>query len=107
MKKEIISNLVGAKIESFRKKRKYSQERLAESVGLKRTSIVNIEKGRHLPSLFLMYRLAEALKEDISALLPLSQEIVNYDPIEQFAIDNDLNKKQLKSVRELISKSKT
>lgn len=47
-----------------------SQEQLAKRVGLSRTSITNIEKGRQQIPLHMLYLLADALGVDPISLLP-------------------------------------
>jgi len=49
-----------------------TQEKLGRLVGLSRTSIVNIEKGRQHIALHQLFALAEALKVRPEALLPSS-----------------------------------
>jgi DNA-binding XRE family transcriptional regulator len=48
-----------------------SQEKLGRLVGLSRTSIVNIEKGRHHIALHQLLAFARALKVRPEALLPM------------------------------------
>jgi len=60
----------GKKLRSRRKKERMSQDSLATSAGLSRTSIVNVESGRQGVSLATLYRLAGALSCEISDLLP-------------------------------------
>jgi len=48
-----------------------TQDRLATLVGLSRTSITNIEKGRQRVSLHQLYRISDALGISPDMLLPL------------------------------------
>ena len=59
---------------------RFTQGELADLVGLKRTSITNIEKGNQTVSLHVLYRLCEALKADVAALLPKMTEVQTQDP---------------------------
>lgn len=61
---------VGRRVRSARKKCKLTQQGLAESVSLTRTSITNIEKGRQKLLLHTLADLGEALGVEASALLP-------------------------------------
>jgi transcriptional regulator with XRE-family HTH domain len=61
---------IGANIRKVRLERKLSQEELANLVGLTRTSLTNIEKGRQHPPLHTFCDLVEQLKVDFSELLP-------------------------------------
>ena len=49
---------------------KLSQESLAKRVGLSRTSITNIEKGRQQIPLHMLYSFADALGVEPKSLLP-------------------------------------
>jgi transcriptional regulator with XRE-family HTH domain len=51
-----------------------TQEKLAQIVGLSRTSITNIEKGRQHIALHQLYAIAEALRVRPDALLPSPRE---------------------------------
>jgi transcriptional regulator with XRE-family HTH domain len=60
----------GSRLRERRQEAGMSQETLAETAGLSRTSVVNIEKGRQGVSLGTLYRLANALACDCADLLP-------------------------------------
>jgi transcriptional regulator with XRE-family HTH domain len=60
----------GSQLRQQRRKAKLSQDALAEASGISRTSVVNIESGRQGVSLVTLYRLADALACEPSALLP-------------------------------------
>jgi transcriptional regulator with XRE-family HTH domain len=72
----------GLRVRSARKGAGLSQQKLAERVGLSRTSITNIERGRQQVALHMLYRLASAVGKNPSELLP--DEAV---PPEEEAID--------------------
>lgn len=61
---------VGEAISTSRKNIGYSQEYLANKIGMSRASIVNIEKGRQHPSIFLLWKLSEVLNAQFVDLLP-------------------------------------
>lgn len=72
---------VGIRIRDARKKvkeqdGKLTQEALAESVGLERTSLTNIEKGRQRLLLHTFSRIATALRVSPTELLPDSYTIL-------------------------------
>lgn len=50
---------IGLRIANLREKKGMTQEKLGQHVDLSRVSIVNIEKGRQKPSLYLLYKMAE------------------------------------------------
>lgn len=51
-------------------KRKRSQQGLADHLGLSRTSIINLESGRHKPSIYQLLQIANYLSIDYAALIP-------------------------------------
>lgn len=62
--------MFGDRIRELREKKKYTQEELARKVDLSRTSITNIEKGRHRVLLHQVVELAEALDAKPTDLMP-------------------------------------
>lgn len=84
----------GRRLAWLRKKAQVSQLKLAEFVGLSRTSITNIERGRQPVQLHTLYSMASALREDPPELLPaipndsplrdkIAQRIENLTPQEE------------------------
>jgi transcriptional regulator with XRE-family HTH domain len=61
---------VGARIRDERERRNVSQEMLADRVGLTRTSITNIEKGRQRVLLHTLLEIARVLNLKPTRLLP-------------------------------------
>ena len=59
---------LGLNIAYYRRKRKYTQEQLAEKVGVDRTHMGNIEQDRSGASLDVVFRLADALEVPVSRL---------------------------------------
>lgn len=62
---------LGARLSRARQAAKITQEDLARAVGLSRTSITNIEKGRQPVQIHVLIRLADALGVSVGDLLPL------------------------------------
>ena len=62
---------LGANIRKNRRTLRRSQDELARAIGLTRTSLTNIENGRQHPPLHTFCDIAEQLKIDPSALLPV------------------------------------
>ena len=60
----------GKMLGEMRRKQGISQEMLADELGLSRTSITNIEKGRQPVQLHTLYLIARLLSIDIKELLP-------------------------------------
>lgn len=62
----------GKRIKNARDIASISQETLASELGLTRASIINIEKGRHRPSLFLLIEIADKLMVNFISLVPIN-----------------------------------
>lgn len=60
----------GRLLADVRRKKGVSQEILADEIGLSRTSITNIEKGRQPIQLHSLYRIARLLGVEIKEILP-------------------------------------
>ena len=56
------------RIKEFRARHDMTQEELARRVGVRRETIVFLERGKYNPSLFLAHRIAKALKASIEEL---------------------------------------
>lgn len=59
----------GLVIREIRKQQGLSQETLCEVANLDRTFLSQLETGRKQPSLLTIFRLAAALKQDVSEIL--------------------------------------
>lgn len=62
------------KIKEFRAKYNLTQAELAEKVGVRRETIVFLEKGKYNPSLKLAHNIALALKAKIDDLFIFEEE---------------------------------
>jgi len=80
--------LIGERIRQLRETQspRVSQGDLAEVLGLKRTSITNIEKGNQKPTLETLYRLCEHFRVDVADVMPLLSEVTFDRPSEARAI---------------------
>lgn len=61
---------IGAAVRAARERAGLTQEELGRRVGLTRTSITNIERGRQQIQVHTLYALAEALEVAVAGLLP-------------------------------------
>jgi len=59
---------LGKRVSKRRKELEYTQEELAEKIGVSRAYMGFIEQGRNAPSLEVLERLAKALKLSLSDL---------------------------------------
>lgn len=61
---------LGKRVSRARKARKLSQEKLAKHLGLSRTSVTNIEKGRQPVDVDVLVKIANQLRADLLDLIP-------------------------------------
>jgi transcriptional regulator with XRE-family HTH domain len=66
---ELLARKLGANIAARRKARKWSQEDLAERLGVASETISRFERGATLPSLLTLQRLGQILRSPIVQLL--------------------------------------
>jgi transcriptional regulator with XRE-family HTH domain len=64
---------LGRLVRRHRQRLGLTQDQLAERVGLARTSITNIERGRQKILLHQLFQLAESMGVSAEAILPMSQ----------------------------------
>lgn len=70
-----MENLSAQKIATFRKRKKLSQSKLAELADVSQASISRIEKEEQQPDLKLYAKIAQALKVELSEIVP--EELLN------------------------------
>lgn len=108
---EDLYNIVGSKIQEIRKQKGISQIELAEKLGLSRTSISNIENGRHPIFLHHIYTIAEGFNIPLEAILPPVSDVQNQsgsieDLKESFIQKGITDENTLLNVFSVIKKSK-
>ena len=64
-----------SRIKEFRARYDMTQEDLAKIVGVRRETILFIEKGKYKPSLRLAYDIAQALQTSLDELYSFEDEI--------------------------------
>jgi len=62
------------RIKEFRARYEMTQEDLAHKVGVRRETIVFLEKGKYSPSLHLAHEVAKALKTTVDELFIFEEE---------------------------------
>ncbi len=75
-------NYIGIKIKEIRKRKKVSQERLAELVSMNTRSIIRIENRKNLPTLETLAKIAEVLEVSISDFFEASTPINKQEVID-------------------------
>lgn len=74
----MLSKLLGEKIKTFRLKRGLSQEKFALLIGMDRTYIASVEKGKRNISLNSLYKISNGLNITLSELfdgIPILKEV--------------------------------
>ena len=66
--------LVGMRIKGLRRGKGYSQEKLAEAIGINPKYLSSIERGEENPTLDLFIRLSQSLKVDIQEMFNIEYE---------------------------------
>lgn len=71
---ESLYQLIGTKIREARERAGLSQAKLAQSLGMSRASVVNIEAGRQRPPVHILWQIAEKLGTETALLIPKQRE---------------------------------
>ena len=95
MNKSVLHRIIGEQIKVKRLANSLKQENLAFKVGLTRSSIAQIEAGKQAPSVYLLYRLCDALKITVSDVLPKDE----FDPL---SVDRFNGKKDIREILEQV-----
>jgi transcriptional regulator with XRE-family HTH domain len=81
----VLYKIIGKRISELRRYNNDNQQQLAEKIGLKRSTISNIELGRQLISLHWLYRIAQIYNAEIYSLLPRVEDLAGKP---SFALEN-------------------
>ena len=73
---------IGKKIKEFREKLDITQEELARSIKVSRTSIANFESGKQYIYISDLYKIAINFNVDIVKLLPATKEVESKSSLE-------------------------
>lgn len=107
MKKELekeFYRLLGLRIKEARETHKptITQECLAENIGMSRTSVVNIEQGRHHIQVHTLVEISKQLEVLLQDLIP---ELIGNKVSETAILTNSYVSKELDSVKKSILKT--
>jgi len=105
LRKTSISKLfqfVGTRIRALRNSKAMRQDFLATRVGLSRTSVTNIEKGRQKILLDQLYAFAQALEVEPTSLLPSMEELMNTGRGASTIQGSSMSEKELTWVKSVI-----
>ena len=83
--------MIGGRVKRFRNEADLTQNKLANRIGVSRTSIVNIEGGSQHPPLHVLWDIAESLEVDVESLIPSKREIQPdiYEQVEEDYADDE------------------
>ncbi|MEJ5102381.1 helix-turn-helix domain-containing protein [Chryseobacterium sp. MYb328] len=110
--KDSLYPIVGQILQDIRKKHKVSQQELADMLDLSRTSISNMENGRHPIFLHHIYTIAEKFNIPLDKLLPSVFDIQNEKKAKEEDLKNSLlqkgitDERTINNVFSVINKSK-
>ncbi|MHA4895775.1 helix-turn-helix transcriptional regulator [Pedobacter sp. PWIIR3] len=108
--KTALAQILGKNIKELRQNLDMNQDDLAERIGLTRTSISNIEAGRQLAPLDLMYKLFHELGTELHFILPsyndLSSQIQNSESTLDKLKTKNVSDSSIEAVKNIISKYK-
>ncbi len=79
--------LLGKRIKELRKEAGFTQEKLAELIGLETTSLSGIESGRHFPSLPTVEKIAKKLNVELKTLFDFNH-LITVDEMKENIINN-------------------
>lgn len=65
-----LSEIIALRIKNLRKQKGHSQTKLAEILGLSRSSITNLEKGRHSLTIEMLEKLCQIYNVKSNEILP-------------------------------------
>lgn len=67
-KKEEVQRKFGKRLAELRDQTKFTQETFAEALDVDRTYVSYLERGKRNPSLYMLWKIAKALKVDFPEL---------------------------------------
>lgn len=82
MEKSQLMKSVGRKLQHLRDNRGYTQEQIAEKIGISTSFYANLERGNKGMSIFVLRELAEVFDVSVDYLLSIEREEVSIGNIE-------------------------
>jgi len=107
---DVLYKEFGRRLREAREAARLSQDAVAKRVGLSRTSITNIERGRQHVALHMLYRFASAVGAQPTELLPSqlspqSNDVVDPDILRKAGVPE--GGRELEWVRRVVTGTKT
>jgi len=106
---EQFAEWVGNRIIEARIEVKQTQQKLAVAINVSRGTLINFEKGRQCPTLYILWKIAQQLHKDLTFFIPLNDEhnplkSISDDKLSVFDELNNSNNTLSDSSKSLISK---
>jgi transcriptional regulator with XRE-family HTH domain len=73
----VLSKIIGKSISELRRFNNDNQQQLADKIGIKRSSVSNMELGNQQISLVILYRICQVYNTEIYSLLPRVNEVAS------------------------------
>ena len=93
---------VGSTIRDRRRELGMTQKRLSDKLEISRASLASVETGRQRIFIHQLYRFAEQLDTEVSALLPSSQQETNLDLLDELSFSVSLSLSQQEQIAKLL-----
>lgn len=78
----------GQRLATVRRAVKISQGKTARAAGIRNTYLCRVEKGKHLPSIPTIMKIAEAMEVPVCAICPFGVEMEEFDEVNPGAGDH-------------------
>jgi transcriptional regulator with XRE-family HTH domain len=106
--KSTLYKIIGDRIKVKRKEKGYSQDDLSKFLNIGRSSISNIEIGRHQVPLFSLYELSKFLNVSIYDIIPSYDEVLNTQnsyikEYSKFINSKDLSETEKENVEDVLN----
>jgi len=105
----VLYGIIGKRISELRKFKNDNQQQLADKIGIKRSSISNIELGNQQISLIILYRICQVYDTEIYSLLPRVNDVatkvslsLEVDNVVEILKSNDVGTLTQKQILELL-----
>lgn len=99
---------IGVQLKELRTSRGYTQQDVANAVGLTRTSVVNIEKGRQRVPLHILYAISKFVDIEPRDLIPTLTELDSSDSnanhLDHVQSREDLDQNERKSLASFLTR---
>jgi len=102
--------VLGEKLKTERIRKNVSQDKMAQHLGLTRASIINLEKGRHRPSIYQLIQISNLLELDYTSFVPYTDTknknkgIVQLNDLKNYVTDQEkIEKPALTAISKFLS----